>query len=51
MSDYNKSTDGVLKQETKQCQIITNQLIGVMKQKTMSDYNKSTDGVMKQKTM
>ena len=27
MSDYNKSTDGVLKQKTKPCQIITNQLM------------------------
>ena len=27
MSDYNKSTDGVMKQKTKPCQIITNQLM------------------------
>ena len=39
MSDYNKSTDGVMKQKTISDY---NKSTGVLKQKTMSDYNKST---------
>ena len=49
MSDYNKSTDGVMKQKT--MSDYNKSTDGVMKQKTMSDYNKSTNDVMKQKTM